>query len=219
MNAPILNGGLARRRRLELSLSERVVAKQLGVASSMISRLEAGTNHGDLPLGLVARYAHLLAVPLTALCAEPEPSAADGDGAGDAQTVGALLHHTGVLTAVTAIAEALEWTLARTRGAIDALAAAAPGAGQAVHESGGQVRLVAAATAVEPQQMAAVLRRHQASRSLSPSKRPCWRMPSPAGLTSGACRTPGPSRLPGCATPASSITATRRRSPTTSRSA
>jgi len=91
----IVNGDPARRRRLELNLSERVVGKQLGVASSMISRIEAGTNHTDLTLGLVARYADLLAVPLAELCTlEAAAAAGDGDAATDARTIGALLHHT-----------------------------------------------------------------------------------------------------------------------------
>ena len=174
----LLDATLIRRRRFDLGLSERAVAKPLGVASSMIARIEDGTNHKDLPLGLLTRLADVLAVPLPALILEDDSSPVDpaeASGGGhhdeshedDAARVGALLYATETLTPIGAVCDALDWTRTRTRAALNALDAQLRPAGLCVHELKGEVRIQRRADSAEVDALKQLLRRHQARRGLN----------------------------------------------------
>ena len=67
----LIDGDLARTRRLELHLSERKLAEMLGAnfSQSVLRGLEAGTNHHDLTLGELRRLAALLDLPMGRLLA------------------------------------------------------------------------------------------------------------------------------------------------------
>lgn len=165
---PILDAAAIRRRRQELALSQRALAKTLGVTLVVVRGLEDATNHDVQPLGLVVDLADALGVPVAHLLAEPsETPAARPNATADARTVGAALHHAGTRIEITALAEALAWTLPRTRAAVERLRTTAATAGLAVHHRDDRVRLVAADDAIDPHELAAVLRRHQAARSLT----------------------------------------------------
>jgi transcriptional regulator with XRE-family HTH domain len=63
----ILDGALIRRRRQELALSHRELARSLGVTSIVVFAAEKGTNHDALSLGFVVKLAAALAVDVVDL--------------------------------------------------------------------------------------------------------------------------------------------------------
>ena len=84
----------------------------------------------------------------------------DEDGEGDAAVVGALLGTTGILTPVTALAEAAGWPLRRTRDALEELEARLPVVGQRLHRQPGKAAIVRAATVGDSERTKALLRIH-----------------------------------------------------------
>lgn len=148
------------RRQQNLRISQRQLAATLGVALTVIARLEDGTNHDDLPLHLVLRLADALAVrPEQILEDQPDP---EPDEKSDSKTVGAMLAQTDTLTPTTAIAEALGWTLARTERALAQLADDLPDVGLKLHRLRGQVKLVPNNDATTPRDVEDLVRLHHA---------------------------------------------------------
>lgn len=147
------------RRRQNLHISVRGLADALGVAMTVIVRLEDGTNHDDLPLSFVVRLADALAIDLQHLLHTPplQPSERE-DGA----TIGALLAETDVLTPVETLATALQWDLARTEAALAQAAADAPKVGLKLHRLRGQVRFVPDQTATTSDEIEQLVRLHDA---------------------------------------------------------
>ena len=185
----LLNAALARRQRLSLGLSERDVAKRLGVSGQVISNLERGLNHDELTAALVCALASLLALPVTGLftddptpgarqagrsddAAPPDsdddgPSPADAAGAGDVRQLGALLAREGVLLPVTTLAAVLGWPLERVQAGLSALEPALTAAGQRLHRLGGDVKVVADATELPTDTVETLTRRSFARRGMS----------------------------------------------------
>jgi transcriptional regulator with XRE-family HTH domain len=168
---PLLDVELLERRRAELHLSRRDVAKHLGVTTAVVGRLESGVNHGEQPLSLLLRLAELLALDLADLlprtggnapaCDAPPDERTTGwedPAAADAQRVGAALHTLGVLVPLESLAEVLGFDAARLEVAVTALESAAPAAGLRVHRLYNRVSLVAAAGVLPAEELAAVLR-------------------------------------------------------------
>lgn len=165
----LLDADRIRRRRRDLGLSQRQLAHTAGTTPAVIERIEDATNHPDLPLGLVARLADALALPRSALWADPTAGApaAAPDDAGDAAAVGALLAETGTLTAPEALADALGWTLERTHAAIDDLDRRAHPLGWTIQHTKGDVAIRRRDTATDPHQLQALLKHHHARRGLT----------------------------------------------------
>jgi len=144
-------------RRTELGLTQRALARILGVSSPTVARLEAGSGHADMTLRFVERLACALAVSPQALLAVDAAHRADSTR-GDPAKLCALLADAGVLIRTTELATALGWELARVNRAVESLAAQLEGSGQQLHKlPGGQVSLRA-----DP----SVLSRHQREASL-----------------------------------------------------
>lgn len=139
----MLDTNLIVRRRHELGLSQRHVARQLGVTSVTVVALEAGTNHDDLPLRLVQRLADTLACDVASLLASAGPAGATDPPDGCVSQAGALLASADEPVDVDTLAEALEYTLAETRVRLDALDGELRACGLRVGEQAGQVSIVA----------------------------------------------------------------------------
>lgn len=147
------------RRRQNLRISIRGLADTLGVAMTVIARLEEGTNHDDLPLNFVIRLADALALDIQQMIDQPEPQPEEPrDGA----TVGALLSEAGALTPVETLASALGWNLRRTETALDQLAEDAGRVGMKLHRLRGQAQLVYDAATASIQEIEAFIRLHDA---------------------------------------------------------
>lgn len=171
----ILDVEAIRRRRAEAGLSHRAVASALGVSSSVIKRLETGTNHPDLTVGQLARLADLLAVNVADLITKPrrspdgpDPSPADETSPDDdAAVVGSLLATTKVLTPTTAVAEATGWPVPRVHAALEVLADRLPATGQQLRRHQHLVALARAVTDDDADRIRAALRIHLARNGVS----------------------------------------------------
>ncbi|UOY01642.1 helix-turn-helix domain-containing protein [Blastococcus sp. PRF04-17] len=169
---PLLDVELICRRRSELRLSRRDVAKHLGVTTAVVSRLESGVNHAEQPLALLLRLAELLGVDLADLLPRPARTSLNGPGATviaepaqqDARRLGAALHTLGVLVPGETLAEVLGWDSARFSAAVDALTAAAPATGLRVHRLQNRLSLVRDVDALPTEELQAV-RRYDAVRA------------------------------------------------------
>ncbi len=172
----ILDAPLIRRRRAELGLSVREVAKHLGVSGAVVTAIEAGTNHNEVSLAHLFRLAGVLAVESTTLLTAEKaerpsagptetPEAEDADAA----TVGALLEAAGVLTRLDVLCDALGWRAARLKVALDRLEERLPTVGLRLHRLHRAVRLTRASEPVPAAALAGVIRKHlnRAGMSLS----------------------------------------------------
>lgn len=122
MTGPLLDGDLIRRRRAELGLSSRAIASQLGVTGSVVTRLEAGDNHQDVTLGLVAKLARLLGVDIADLLATDERVVDDErDLDGAVAAIGSMLLEARIETPGAALRDSLGLSQSVLREAIDEL--------------------------------------------------------------------------------------------------
>lgn len=161
----ILNGPFVRTRRQDLSLSQRQLAEAVGVSTTVIASLEAGTNHESLSVGLVAKLAKALAVEVHDLFARAVPRKTM-DTHPHTPSVGALLAETPSLIAVDAIAEALGITLPETNGALADLERRLPAVGMMLHRLNGDVAIRPQAT-IDPDVRKHLIRKHHARRGLT----------------------------------------------------
>jgi len=162
----LLDAARIRRLRLIRGLSEREMAKLLGVTGAVVATLERGGNHNELPAASLAALAQALGVDVSTLFSSP----AGSPNADDASVVGELLAGERRLVAVTTLAEALGWTVIRSAAAVEQLAALLPGVGMAVHRLNGDVAIVPAASRDTPQALATLARRSFARRGMTLSQ-------------------------------------------------
>ena len=127
MNGSLLDGEGIRRRRLTLVLTERELARQLGVSATLIDALERGRNHAELPFAFVHQLATVLGMRLDELV--PTPPAHDTDHPEDSVTVGRLLAHLDASVPVSILADTAGWTLEHTNAALDTLETRLAGVG------------------------------------------------------------------------------------------
>lgn len=140
----MLDIALIVRRRHELALSHRAVARHLGVSAGTVKTLEEGSNHADLPLRLLVRLAEILAVEPAQLLRTAETADSSKDGRGcRVATLGALLGSVQKPVAVEALAEACETTLAETEVLLGRLAVRLRRCGLELHRPSGCVQIVA----------------------------------------------------------------------------
>ena len=158
------------RRRHELGLSQRHVARQLGVTPVTVVALENGTNHGDLPLRLIARLADALACDITDLVDRPRPHGDDRDDPDDGDPVakvGSLLASTDGVVAVETLADSIGGTLARTTELLDELDQRLRSCGLRLHRARAGVQLVADPAHRQPAALQQLLRGQQARQGLT----------------------------------------------------
>jgi transcriptional regulator with XRE-family HTH domain len=114
-------------RRLELGLSHWDIERGVGSSLTTIRGIEDGRNHAKVTLDVLLRVADALQVPAARLLPaphreRPEPSYGPGGPlADDALQVGQLLLAAGKQVLKSALAGTLDWNLARTNQAIDAV--------------------------------------------------------------------------------------------------
>jgi transcriptional regulator with XRE-family HTH domain len=159
----LLDTTLIRTRRMELGLSQRAVARRLGVSPVVVKAIENGTNHRDMPLGLVAELAELLAVELATLLARPEPRESGPPPA----TLGALLATAGGPVTFDTLTGALGCTPAETRGHLATLDAQLTPSGLRVQQGDAGVRLIAADEPRDAEQLQHTLRGQHARQGLT----------------------------------------------------
>lgn len=125
----LLDVDLVRRRRLELRLSHRELARLAGTTMTTLTALDRGVNHRLLSFGVVHDLAAALNVtvgelthtaPTTLPCPGETDSAANVTA--DVALLGAMLLDAGRLTASAVLLDALDWSSARLRAAADGLA-------------------------------------------------------------------------------------------------
>jgi DNA-binding XRE family transcriptional regulator len=162
--APLLDVDRIRRRRVELRLSQRTVAAAIGTASGVVDGIERGTNHRDLTVAQLARLADALGLDVVDLFATPPPGgdsdSGSGSGSDDAAVLGAMVELAGILTPVTALAEAAGWTLQRTNDALDVLEGRLGATGQRLHRQPGKVAIVRAVIGDDTDRIQTLVRSH-----------------------------------------------------------
>src|SRR5690606_35340008 len=162
----ILNGEYIRRRRRDLRLSQRFLAKQLAVTSRVIAALEEGTNHATLPIGFVCDLADQLGVDVRDLSLKEPPPPADGFEELAAQ-IGAFLFQTGTLVGTGALAEAFDVTLDEIDDALRLLEAGVETVGLSLQRTvSGDVALHPK-TPLDTEAQRRLVRQHHARRGLS----------------------------------------------------
>lgn len=156
-----------KRRRKQLNITQRGLARQLGVSLTVVTNLESGINHDDLPLGLVRRLVDALALePCDLLTSGPEDATTDVGSAPDAAAVGVLLTQLDALAELDTLAHALQWPLQRAADAVNTLADRLDGTGIRLHQLGSQVALRPASND-SPDVLRRLHRRQQARRGLT----------------------------------------------------
>lgn len=140
----ILDGQAVRRRRLELGMSERGLAKRLGVTAGVVEALESGRNHQALRLGMVESLAIELGLTVSALLATRTAGPPSLDGPSDlAAKVVAGLVMCGGHSHVGALAEMASATLKEIGAALQEIEEAGHGLGlRTARTSMGAVRLM-----------------------------------------------------------------------------
>lgn len=162
----ILDTGLVRSRRRELEMSQRQLAKHLGVSPTVVTALEDGRNHHALKLAFVARLADILAVDVEQLLEPSADTVADSRSVADlAASVGALLFDTATFTPVEALAEATGHTLDDVAAALDSLEPRLAAVGLSLQRRSGQVAIRTSAD-LDLEERRRLLRSHQARRGL-----------------------------------------------------
>jgi len=140
--APLLNMQLIRDRRVELRLSVRDIAKQLGVSITTVANLETGRAHGEQPLSLLFRLAEVLAMDVTDLLASPRPDEAAGADDDLVAKVSSVLFELRHLTSPEILATALNVTTGDVEAAVTVLDRRVAKFGLRVHRLRGDVGIV-----------------------------------------------------------------------------
>lgn len=159
---------LIRQRRLELALSRRAVAREVGISEGAVARVEQGDAADDWTLRQLRSLATALAVDLTDLLRHQDtPATAE---ANDVELIGSLLARFRRLVPTSALAHATGWDLPRVNRAVHALDAAAHPTGQRVQRLRGGVALRPARSEADAEQLGHLLRRELARTKMSSSQ-------------------------------------------------
>lgn len=140
----VLDGGRIRALRLAAGFSRRGLARRLGLSPTSITNLEAGTNHGELPLRILADLASALGVASAELF--PRDTDAAPAPADDDRVIEAALMIASSPTSTRELADALGWGLARVRSAVRILDARLTSRGLRVRDCGWQRHALRPAT-------------------------------------------------------------------------
>ena len=156
----LLNTRLICTRRRELGLSQRAVARRLAVSLGIVSNLEAGTNHDDLPLSLVAKLADTLALDLSQLVAADGERTEQEDAS--VARLGALLAAVDEPVASSTLADVLELRPSAVGSLLDELDLALRAAGLRLHRGTNGAEIVGDRTVDDAPDLERALRAQQA---------------------------------------------------------
>ena len=163
-----MDATLIRQRRLELALSRRAVARDVGVSEGAVARVDQGAGADDWTLRQLRSLAEALAVDLADLLRHRDtPAAAD---ANDVQLIGSLLARFKRLVPTSALAHATGWDLPRVNRTVCALDASVRPTGQRVQRLRGGVALRPARSEADAEQLGQLLRRELARTKMSSSQ-------------------------------------------------
>ena len=166
MTTPILDHNRILMARLELNLSQRDVAFDVGMNPVTMSRLEQGRSDESLDLRTVARLAAVLGLSITSLFAQPESGVDLEIPTSDERRLEALLYDSRSALGADDIALALGWTLPRTHAALRRLNVALGPRGTMIHSSGRRHRVTARSDLLTSNERKSVERIHHARRGL-----------------------------------------------------
>lgn len=129
-----------RRRRLELGLARRDVAREVGLSEGAVTRVEHGSDADEWSVRHVRRLARVLGTTVSELL-DPEPRASKAEADDDVTRLAAVLAHCDRLTPVRALSETVGWTLGRTNDVLDELDERSKLVGLRIQRLRGQVAL------------------------------------------------------------------------------
>lgn len=156
----VVDGRILARRRLEIGLTRRLVARASGVNESVISKLESGELPPLMRAKALLRYADALGLHPAEVFSGHPPPPEPVEPTHDATALGALLWSCEQAVPRSAVADALGWDSIRVNRAVEALDFQLRGAGLRLLAGPGELSVVAEAAAVPPrEQVAAVVRR------------------------------------------------------------
>lgn len=141
MSAARLDAKLIRERRLQQHLTRPQLARKLGVSTTVVDGLEAGSNHGEQTLALLDRLADALGIDLAALIPAPTVPLPPSP---DTVRIEAGLAALGQAVSAAGLATAFDWSLPRTNAALQSLGLRLQPTGQRLHRVGGKYKLIAA---------------------------------------------------------------------------
>lgn len=162
----ILDTDFIIRRRQSLGMSQRTLARRLGVSSTLISRLEDGVNHDDLPLSTLPQLATALACSSADLLAPATDKGPTVD-VGLVQQVGAVLAEVAEPVPIDLLADTLNTSLDRIPATLGALSELLTDVGMVVFEDDGVVSIAPTGRAVPLDRLAQMLRLHLARRGMN----------------------------------------------------
>lgn len=131
-----LDVGRIGERRVQLGLSQRELARIVGLNSAAVSQLERGRGQEELTVRVLGRIAEALGLSIGALFSAAGGKTPSGVGASpgsDDLLVEAVLHTAKFAVTSERLSTVLGWELARTRRAIKALQGRLAGSGVVVH--------------------------------------------------------------------------------------
>ena len=146
--------------RVELNLSQRDVAFDVGINPVTMSRLEQGLSDEALTLRTIRRLAAALGLSITSLFQQPANDADPGDATPDERRLEALLCDTRSALSADDIAMAFDWTLPRTYAALKTLQEKLGSRGVMVSASGRRYRLTARSNLLTSQERQRLERAH-----------------------------------------------------------
>jgi len=166
--ATALDGNFLARRRRDLGLTRRLMARAAGVSESVINQLEAGL----IPPQMLARqldpYAALLGMHVSELFGGFPPDQPEAEPSNDGAALGALLWSCDQAVPREAVIEALGWDTPRLTAAAAALNSSLATCGMRLLAGPGELTIVTEASAGPPtEQTAAVVRRQQLRSAVS----------------------------------------------------
>ena len=167
MTTPILDHNRILMARLELNLSQRDVAFDVGINPVTMSRLEQGRSDESLDLRTVDRLAAALGLSITSLFAQPDAEGHPGMPTSDERRLEALLYDSRSALGADDIALTLGWTLPRAHAALKRLRAALALRGTMIYSSGRRHRVTARSDILTSKERQSAERTHHARLGLT----------------------------------------------------
>jgi transcriptional regulator with XRE-family HTH domain len=130
-----LDTALIIRRRTELGLSQRAVAREMGMTSAAMSVIESGRSHSELTLRNAGRLAAALAIPLRALVRAEDHESEASEETRDDVVVETVIAKANQAIPTQELAAILGWDIRRVSSAVAALGRRLAGTGVVLHRA------------------------------------------------------------------------------------